>query len=112
MGFFCLRCLPEERFDRDFTLKQWVAEAFPLAISDVIDGHLLKQNNSEKISDHVAAGHLLKQNNCKTVRNELLVMIMDTGLSWSRKAPTERMDMKEVVVRHKRIRWEASLLGE
>uniref|UniRef100_A0A5K0Y6E5 Uncharacterized protein n=1 Tax=Nymphaea colorata TaxID=210225 RepID=A0A5K0Y6E5_9MAGN len=67
MGFFCLRCLPEERFDGDFTLKQWVAEAFPLAISDVLVGHLLKQNNSEKISDHVVAGHLLKQNNSETV---------------------------------------------
>ncbi|KAF3785531.1 putative LRR receptor-like serine/threonine-protein kinase [Nymphaea thermarum] len=109
---FTRRKPTDESFNGDFTLRQWVAEVFPLAISDVIDGHILKQNNSETVSDHAAEGQLLKQNNSGTVLNELLVMIMDTGLSCSRKAPTERMGMKEVVARLKTIRWKASLLEE
>uniref|UniRef100_A0A5K0ZCW1 Serine-threonine/tyrosine-protein kinase catalytic domain-containing protein n=1 Tax=Nymphaea colorata TaxID=210225 RepID=A0A5K0ZCW1_9MAGN len=96
---FTRRKPTDEHFNGDFTLRQWVAEPFPLANSDVIDGHLLKQNNCETISDYVAKGHLLKQNNSETVRNELLVLIMETGLSCSRKSPTEKMDMKEVVAR-------------
>ncbi|XP_049935087.1 probable LRR receptor-like serine/threonine-protein kinase At3g47570 [Nymphaea colorata] len=91
---FARRKPSDEHFDGDFTLRQWVAEAFPLAISDVINGHLLKQNN------------------CEIFRNELLLMIMETGLFCSRKAPTERIDMKEVIVRLKSIRRKASLLEE
>ncbi|XP_049931214.1 LRR receptor kinase SERK2-like [Nymphaea colorata] len=48
----------------------------------------------------------------ETLRNEMLVMIMETGLSCSRKSPTERVDMKEVVARLKMIPWKASPVEE
>ncbi|XP_031499283.1 LRR receptor-like serine/threonine-protein kinase GSO1 [Nymphaea colorata] len=111
-SFGSVRKPTDESFNGDFTLRQWVAEVFPLPISDVINGHLLKQNSSETVSDHAAEGHLLKQNNSGTVLNELLVMIMETGLSCSRKAPTERMGMKAVVARLKTIQRKASPLKE
>uniref|UniRef100_A0A5K0Y437 Protein kinase domain-containing protein n=1 Tax=Nymphaea colorata TaxID=210225 RepID=A0A5K0Y437_9MAGN len=80
----------DEQFDRDFSLRQWVAEAFPVAISDVIDSHLLNESNTTPSERSVAM-------------NDLLVVIMEIGLSYSRVYPNERMDMKEVVVGLRRI---------
>nr|VVW83605.1 unnamed protein product [Nymphaea colorata] len=81
----------EEQFDGDFSLRQWVAEAFPVAISDVIDSHLLNESDTTPTERSAAM-------------NELLVMIVEIGLSCSRVSPNERMDMKEVVVGLRRIR--------
>ncbi|XP_031474991.1 probable LRR receptor-like serine/threonine-protein kinase At3g47570 [Nymphaea colorata] len=89
----------DERFHGDFSLRQWVAEALPVAISDVIEGHLLKESNSTETERSAAW-------------NELLVMIMETGLSCSRESPIERMDMKDVVARLKRTRQNASCFEE
>ncbi|KAF3774039.1 putative LRR receptor-like serine/threonine-protein kinase [Nymphaea thermarum] len=72
----------DEQFDGDFSLRQWVAEAFPVAISDVIDSHLLNESNTIPTERSAAM-------------NELLVMIMEIGLSSSNVSPNERMDMKE-----------------
>uniref|UniRef100_A0A5K0ZEL6 Serine-threonine/tyrosine-protein kinase catalytic domain-containing protein n=1 Tax=Nymphaea colorata TaxID=210225 RepID=A0A5K0ZEL6_9MAGN len=80
----------DEQFDGDFSLRQWVAEAFPVSISDVIDSHLLNENNITPSERSVAM-------------NDLLVMIMEIGLSCSRVCPNERIDMKEVVVGLRRI---------
>uniref|UniRef100_A0A5K0Y5L6 Serine-threonine/tyrosine-protein kinase catalytic domain-containing protein n=1 Tax=Nymphaea colorata TaxID=210225 RepID=A0A5K0Y5L6_9MAGN len=80
----------DEQFDGEFSLRQWVAEAFPVAISDVIDSHVLNESNTTPTERSAAM-------------NELLVMIMELGLSCSSVSPNERMDMKEVVVGLRRI---------
>uniref|UniRef100_A0A5K0Y0K0 Protein kinase domain-containing protein n=1 Tax=Nymphaea colorata TaxID=210225 RepID=A0A5K0Y0K0_9MAGN len=81
----------DEQFDGDSSLRQWVGEAFPFAISDVIDSHLLNENNTTPTER-------------STAMNELLGRIMEIGLSCSRVSPNERMDMKEVVVGLRRVR--------
>ncbi|CAN6445780.1 unnamed protein product [Victoria cruziana] len=77
-------------FEGDHSLRRWVAEALPAAVEDVIDIDLLEEEDNETERS--------------AVRNELLVMIMETGLSCSMESPTERMDMKQVVVALKKIR--------
>ncbi|XP_031474612.1 receptor kinase-like protein Xa21 [Nymphaea colorata] len=72
----------DERFHGDFSFRQWVVEALPVAISDVTDGHLLKESNGTATERSAAW-------------NDLLVMIMEIGLSCSRESPIVRMDMKE-----------------
>ncbi|KAF3773796.1 putative LRR receptor-like serine/threonine-protein kinase [Nymphaea thermarum] len=78
-------------FGGDFCLRQWVAEEIQVAISDVIDSHHLNESNNTTTER-------------STARNEVPVMIMEIGLSCSMESATERMDMKEVVARLKRIR--------
>ncbi|KAF3777804.1 putative LRR receptor-like serine/threonine-protein kinase [Nymphaea thermarum] len=80
---FTRRKPTDEQFVGDFSLRQWVAEAFPVAISNVIDSHLLNESNTTPTERSAAM-------------NELLVMIMEIGLSCSSVSPNERMDMKEV----------------
>uniref|UniRef100_A0A5K0Z999 Serine-threonine/tyrosine-protein kinase catalytic domain-containing protein n=1 Tax=Nymphaea colorata TaxID=210225 RepID=A0A5K0Z999_9MAGN len=87
----------DEQFDGDFSLRQWVAEAFPVAISDVIDSHLLNESNTTPTERSAAM-------------NDLLVAIMEIGLSCSRISPNERMDMKEVVIRLRRIRQKTKVI--
>ncbi|XP_049932001.1 probable LRR receptor-like serine/threonine-protein kinase At3g47570 [Nymphaea colorata] len=87
----------DEQFDGDFSLRQWVAEAFPVAISDVIDSHLLNESNTTPTERSATL-------------NELLVMIIQIGLSCSRVSPNERVDMKEVVVGLRRIRQKTRMI--
>uniref|UniRef100_A0A5K0ZYM3 Serine-threonine/tyrosine-protein kinase catalytic domain-containing protein n=2 Tax=Nymphaea colorata TaxID=210225 RepID=A0A5K0ZYM3_9MAGN len=88
---FTRRKPTDEPFDGNFSLRKWVAEAFPVEISDVIDSHLLDESNNTTTERSAA-------------RNELLMMIMEIGLSCSRESPNERTEMKEVVARLRRIR--------
>uniref|UniRef100_A0A5K1FG33 Serine-threonine/tyrosine-protein kinase catalytic domain-containing protein n=1 Tax=Nymphaea colorata TaxID=210225 RepID=A0A5K1FG33_9MAGN len=83
----------DEQFDGDFSLRQWVAEAFPVAISDVINSHLLNESNNTATERSAA-----------TARKELLVMIMEIGFLCSRESTNERMEMKQVVAGLRRIR--------
>nr|VVV77608.1 unnamed protein product [Nymphaea colorata] len=87
----------DEQFDGDFRLRQWVTEAFLVAISDVIDSHLLNESNTTPTEKSAAM-------------NELLVMIMVIGLSCSNVSPNERMDMNEVVVGLRRIRHKTKMI--
>uniref|UniRef100_A0A5K0Y5L0 Serine-threonine/tyrosine-protein kinase catalytic domain-containing protein n=1 Tax=Nymphaea colorata TaxID=210225 RepID=A0A5K0Y5L0_9MAGN len=43
---FTRRRPTDEQFDGDFSLRQLVAEAFPFALSDVIDSNLLNESNT------------------------------------------------------------------
>uniref|UniRef100_A0A5K0Y8D4 Serine-threonine/tyrosine-protein kinase catalytic domain-containing protein n=2 Tax=Nymphaea colorata TaxID=210225 RepID=A0A5K0Y8D4_9MAGN len=88
---FTRRKPTDEPFDENFSLRQWVAEAFPVAISVVTDSHLLDESNNTATERSAA-------------RNELLMTIMEIGLSCSRESPNERMEMKEVVAGLRRIR--------
>uniref|UniRef100_A0A5K1C8Z2 Serine-threonine/tyrosine-protein kinase catalytic domain-containing protein n=1 Tax=Nymphaea colorata TaxID=210225 RepID=A0A5K1C8Z2_9MAGN len=87
----------DEQFDGDFSLRQWVAETFPVAFPDVIDSHILNQSNTIPTERSAAM-------------NELLVMIIEIGLSCSSVSPNERMDMKEVVVGLRRIRQKTRMI--
>uniref|UniRef100_A0A5K0Y875 Serine-threonine/tyrosine-protein kinase catalytic domain-containing protein n=1 Tax=Nymphaea colorata TaxID=210225 RepID=A0A5K0Y875_9MAGN len=87
----------DEQFDGDFSLRQWVTEAFPVAISDVIDNHHLNESNTTPTERSAAM-------------NELLVMIMEIGLSCSNVSANERMDMKEVVVWLRRIQHKTKMI--
>uniref|UniRef100_A0A5K0Y619 Serine-threonine/tyrosine-protein kinase catalytic domain-containing protein n=1 Tax=Nymphaea colorata TaxID=210225 RepID=A0A5K0Y619_9MAGN len=46
LDVFTRRKPMDEQFDGNFSLRQWGVEAFPVAISDVIDSHLLNQSNN------------------------------------------------------------------
>ncbi|XP_049932168.1 probable LRR receptor-like serine/threonine-protein kinase At3g47570 isoform X2 [Nymphaea colorata] len=98
LEIFTRRKPTDVMFTGDASLRQWVAEALPHAILEVVDGCLLNQigSSSSNNGQQEPAG--------STTRDELLVSIMQVGLSCSRESPTERIDMREVVAQLKKIR--------
>ncbi|XP_031479064.2 probable LRR receptor-like serine/threonine-protein kinase At3g47570 [Nymphaea colorata] len=86
-------------FDGDRSLRQWVAEAHPDAILEVIDSHL--QDKSAAIGHEISEQR--ESERC-AIKNQLLVSIAEIGLSCSMENPADRMAVVEVVVALKKIR--------
>ncbi|XP_031474821.2 receptor kinase-like protein Xa21 [Nymphaea colorata] len=93
-------------FAGDFSLTQWISEALPDAILEVVDGCLLNEYGSSSSSSHNGQQDTLRS----ITRNELLVSILQVGLLCSRESPTERIDMRQVVADLKKIREKLSIL--
>lgn len=87
-------------FEEGCSLRQWVDEALPHALLEVVDGSLLDERGSRSFhGQQETAGRW-------STRNELLLSVMRVGLSCSMESPAERMNMREVVARLNKIREE------
>lgn len=75
------------------SLRQWVQESLPANIMEVVDRHL--------IAIEVEGRNTTDKQKC-------LLCIMELAMLCSRESPEERIDMKEVVVRLKKIKLELS----
>ncbi|CAN6464230.1 unnamed protein product [Victoria cruziana] len=95
---FARRKPTDALFTECHSLRQWVAEALPHAILDVVDEDLLNGGGSRGYYNGQQ-----EQTRWKA-RDEILVSIMKVGLSCSMECPTERTDMREVVAHLKKIR--------
>ncbi|KAF3786412.1 hypothetical protein EJ110_NYTH25420 [Nymphaea thermarum] len=96
-------------FGGDLSLRQWVVAAFPRAISNIVDDSLLLLHHdavNNSTSDERRSG-----TDDSMVLHEILVPIMEIGLSCSKETPEGRMTMREVVASLKRVRGMMQDLG-
>ncbi|CAK9146333.1 unnamed protein product, partial [Ilex paraguariensis] len=77
----------DEKFTGDLTLKNWVNDALPNAIIQVIDANLIRADDE----------HL-------TVKVECVLSIMELALKCSTESPVERISMREVVTALQKIK--------
>ncbi|CAL5409404.1 unnamed protein product [Camellia sinensis] len=77
-----------EMFSEDMTMKCWMKESLPNAISHVIDANLLKPEE-----EHI-----------KAVVLQCVSSIMELALSCSTESPDERINMKDVLVALKKVK--------
>ncbi|XWS10108.1 hypothetical protein CRYUN_Cryun39dG0047500 [Craigia yunnanensis] len=77
----------DESFAREMSLKYWVKESLPSALTEVVDNNLL--NNEER-------GY--------AARMDCVLSIFRLALQCSEEVSKERIDMKEVVVKLKKIK--------
>ncbi|KAI7986447.1 putative LRR receptor-like serine/threonine-protein kinase [Camellia lanceoleosa] len=78
----------DEMFSEDMTMKRWIRESLPNAISDIIDANLLKPEE-EKLTAIVL---------------QCVSSIMELALSCTAESPTERMNMKDVLATLKKVK--------
>ncbi|CAL5395123.1 unnamed protein product [Camellia sinensis] len=78
----------DEMFFEDMTMKRWIRESLPNAISDVIDANLFKPEEE----------HLT------TVVLQCVSSIMELALSCSAESPEERINMKDVLATLKKVK--------
>lgn len=83
----------DETLSGEQSLRQWVQESLPANIMEVVDRHL--------IAIEVEGRNTTDKQKC-------LLCIMELAVLCSRESPEERIDMKEVVVRLKKIKLELS----
>ncbi|XP_031486608.1 receptor kinase-like protein Xa21 isoform X1 [Nymphaea colorata] len=89
-------------FGGDLSLRQWVAAALTRAISNVVDDSLLLLHHdalTNSTSDEQRSG-----TDDSMALHEILVPIMEIGLSCSKETPEDRMTMREVVASLKKVR--------
>ncbi|XVE53072.1 hypothetical protein DITRI_Ditri02bG0175100 [Diplodiscus trichospermus] len=77
----------DEMFTEEMSLKCWVNESLPSAVVDVVDANLLNTGESEGIA-----------------AKDCVLSILQLALECSRELPEERVEMKEVVARLKKIK--------
>lgn len=83
----------DQMFDGEFSLRQWVSQAFPNELSNVIDSSLLQNKQNYDIE---GASKLPQES---STMDSYLVSIIDLALLCSRVVPDERISMSEVVVK-------------
>ncbi|EEE66513.1 probable LRR receptor-like serine/threonine-protein kinase At3g47570 isoform X1 [Oryza sativa Japonica Group] len=89
-------------FAGELSLREWVHQAFPLRLTDVVDSNLLQDcdkdcgtNHNDNAHEDAASSRLI---------TDLLVPIFEVGLMCCSHAPDERPTMKDVVVKLERIK--------
>lgn len=92
MEVFTRKKPSSEKFSGDINLRSWINDSMPNAIPQIIDSKLLVPEEE----------HYAKKLKC-------LSSLMELALNCSTESANERMNMKEVVVALKKIRFQ--LLG-
>ncbi|XXG73663.1 hypothetical protein AAC387_Pa07g2541 [Persea americana] len=85
-------------FTGSSSLRQWVGDAFPDAVTKVVDDTLLMEIGH----NHGTSDEKEKEN--PAAIEQLLVPIIHVGLSCARESPQERSNMRDVVMKLKKIR--------
>ena len=92
-------------FFGESSLRQWVSQAFPARLLDVVDEKLLK---GEEISGRHCfhpQNNTTSPSSSSTARNcDFLVSLFELGLECSSDSPKERASMRNVVARLKNIK--------
>jgi LRR receptor-like serine/threonine-protein kinase FLS2 len=78
----------DDMFVGELTLKQWVKASRPNRMMKVVDKGLLRTKNRRDV----------------TVMQSVLLSIMELGLSYSEELPDERVDIKDVSMKLKKIK--------
>jgi serine/threonine protein kinase len=103
----------DSMFAGELNLREWVRRAFQTRLADLVDTKLLQQQDDESNrgwshnNNHPSGSK--KHNNPPSEASssrlaDLLVPIFELGLLCSSDAPDERLTMKDVVVKLKKIR--------
>ncbi|KAK1314490.1 putative LRR receptor-like serine/threonine-protein kinase [Acorus calamus] len=88
----------DEMFSNGSSIREWVKEAFPDTILQVIDTNLLRNGDIERARP--------TDDDIKLRDHKCFSSIMELGLCCSKESPKERMNMKDVVVRLNKIKME------
>ncbi|KAJ8630682.1 hypothetical protein MRB53_024005 [Persea americana] len=88
----------DDMFTGSSSLRQWVGNAFPDAVTKVVDDTLLMEIGH----NHGTSDEKEKEN--PAAIEQLLVPIIHVGLSCARESPQERSNMRDVVMKLKKIR--------
>ncbi|XP_022884343.1 probable LRR receptor-like serine/threonine-protein kinase At3g47570 [Olea europaea var. sylvestris] len=88
----------DDMFTGDLNLHQWINRSFPSALAEILDSNLFI--DIDFIKEGASAPIIKNQNQIE----ELLVPTIHVGLLCSKESPDERPDMRDVVVKLKKIR--------
>ena len=89
-------------FVGELSLRQWVCQAFPEKLIDVVDDKLLQDEEIRLCFDHQTNTSL---GSCSTsTSNNFLLSIFELGLMCSSDPPEQRMAMNNVVTKLKDIK--------
>ncbi|CAO2146683.1 unnamed protein product, partial [Urochloa humidicola] len=100
---FTGRMPTDSMFAGELNLREWVHRAFQTGLADIVDKELLRQQDDG--ANHGPSHNNNHPSEASSSRvTDLLVPIFELGLLCSRDAPDERLTMKDVVVKLKRIR--------
>uniref|UniRef100_A0ACD5TA34 Uncharacterized protein n=1 Tax=Avena sativa TaxID=4498 RepID=A0ACD5TA34_AVESA len=89
-------------FTGELSLRQWVYQAFPATLIDVVDDKLLQDEEINICFDHQTDISLGTSSTSMT--NNLLVSIFELGLMCSSESPEQRLAMNDVVAKLKNIK--------
>jgi hypothetical protein len=87
-------------FGGELSLRQWVSEAFPFKLIDVVDPEVLSSGGK---SDCHAVNHSTLLENSISL-NTCLVSVIELSLQCSSTIPDERTPMQKVVVKLNKIK--------
>jgi LRR receptor-like serine/threonine-protein kinase FLS2 len=77
----------DNMFVGELTMRQWIKASFSDTMMEVVDDNLLRTENGRDV----------------TIMQTVLLSIMELGLRCSEELPDERVDMKNVLVKLKKI---------
>ncbi|KAM0861552.1 hypothetical protein ACQ4PT_045824 [Festuca glaucescens] len=99
---FCGKRPSDPMFMGELSLRQWVSQAFPANLIDVVDDKLLQDEQINLCFDHqtdICLGTFPT-----SMTNNLLVSIFELGLMCSSESPEQRLAMNDVVTKLKNIK--------
>lgn len=91
METFTRRKPTNEMFTGEMSLKQWVAESLPGAVTEVVDANLLSREDEEDADDFAA-------------KKTCISYIMSLALKCSAEIPEERINVKDALADLKKIK--------
>lgn len=87
----------DSMFVGDISLRQWVSQAFPQQLTNVVDSSIQKELNN-------GIQHASKPPENFSILNTCLASIIDLALACSSAAPDERIPVSDVVVKLNKIK--------
>ena len=80
-------------FAAEFDIRQWVQQALPSMIEDIVDNRLLEKHGAHQNTN------IVLQASSSITLNNFLVQIFEMGLVCSSDSPSQRMTMSNVVAK-------------
>ncbi|KAL6622810.1 hypothetical protein ACP70R_032689 [Stipagrostis hirtigluma subsp. patula] len=95
-------------FVGELSLRQWVSEAFPTKLIDVVDQKLLQDEETSLYFGHQTNTSM--GSSSTSTSNNFLALIFELGLMCSSESPEQRMAMNDVVVKLNNINKDYSIV--